>query len=250
MPDLNEYLGAVSSRAFSQKCRGGTVLSQYLFDYDSDRTPGADTGTLEAGYLLFSARQHTTWAQFLRNQVNPGPNLTYLLDFSNTDVNGSDFPIDLLAVGTRMNVKVNDVLVYNFAVTRITPNSAGKWIELQHSNPVYTGGQNPTDPGGSQFDYTATPRRVALEIVQDISVDPFDFYARIEGGTGSLEVDSDGNQILGSEVDILCRYDNRFEVGDLVTVIEDADHDYRIIGIEFLGRRKFMRLTANRTRRS
>ncbi len=74
--------------------------------------------------------------------------------------------------------------------------------------------------------------------------DTFEFYARLEGGVGSiLEADEEGNQTELQTVNMTVRYDARFRVGDWVRIADDFSFVYEIQSIDEVGRRKWQTLT-------
>ena len=275
-PDVDAYAAAVSNRALSLKCRGGfssfPTTGTFKYNYTADanilQTPGrysfnavttviaGQTGKMVARCQVRYPRR-TGFGQYTdvrlltfvgnRDPWNRSIAHNAAIFFSRFDKANKEFPA--LEALTQVEIKTSQggygwTYTIESAPTRGQTNVA-IIVSLTGVNPPI----HSPPPGSWNGNPSTDEMTLSVPVAAADPAGLWEFYARIDGGVGTLEVDSQGIQSQGSEVNMVCRYDNRFEVGDFIQVISDIIHEYQITGIELVGRQKFMNLTANRVRK-
>ena len=272
-PDVDAYAAETANRALSLKCRGGYTsepdLSRlsYLYAPDSDvlhnnrqyydyrqgfANPIADgNGKMVAEATVSGTLPYTfvTMQAFMSN----GPPWSSIVSLSRLHFNRLD-----------QNLRPFPALSGGSIVSILTQSNEG-WTNLSVANNVKAG----DDPTQLRVNLRTiqltrmgirsarnTPPRIALSpatdvLHLDVNATPqvattWDFYGRMEGGAGTLEVDDEGNETRGNTLELTVRYDERFDVGQFIRIDGDTTHSYLIEGISLIGRNKWLRLSVER----
>lgn len=259
MPDIDAYAAEVSTRALALKCRGGRttppVLSTFKYLFDEDNHSPADGKAnfrLQSrfGSTYPSLNEAMRLSTTLRDPgIDPSAYSGFTLQARNLDK-------DMVELSS---IRANDSIGFHL-------ENGGGWQFIVRANAlkpasnlqstvrlvsVYPATPNAPVHTPPPADWTATPATDVIVLqLPTITSTTFDFYARIEGGSGTLNIDrTTGAESLANVVDMVCRYDRRLIVGDYVEVLSDESSYYRIEGIEIVGREKWMRLNVQQSRR-
>ncbi len=266
-PDVDAYAAAVAGRALASKCRGGytaapAITGEWFLRYVV--RPTVTTRVSDVEDLVQSSNwdggAYGIQENQLTNQYSPMPlqdmfrsprrNIVLreilLPQVSTASVTppfeSMDIPASIIAAGSTVTLRAyrSTSFIGEFSVTIGESSSFAANGVMGYRLRSLTN-INRTMTPGLGFLYRGISISTAPSAQPDTS---FEFYGRLESGVGSvLEVDSEGNQIEVQTVNLTCRYDARFRVGDWLSISDLSDYRFRIFNIENTGRRKWQTMS-------